>query len=99
MAETDDSIDGLIAGTDKNLKIDPTTDGLRHLVTQYVPLRKAELELREKLSPITSSARDLQGRIGTYLNEHDINRKYMVVHTADGEEVAAQFKYTPSDPL
>jgi hypothetical protein len=82
MARTDDSLDGVISRVDNNLKIsedpDPVTDALRRLVTQYVPLRQSELEIREKLNPIKASARDPQERIGTYIEEHDIKRKHLI---------------------
>jgi hypothetical protein len=55
--------------------------------------------MRERLNPITASARELQGRIDTYLEEHDIRRQHIIVKTQEGEEIAVQFKYVPADPL
>jgi hypothetical protein len=101
--KTFDSLHTIITGIQEDLdsldQTDTVTDGLKRLVTEYVPLRKSELEMRKKLNPITASARKLQGRIDVYLGEHDITRQHIIVKTPDGEEIAVQFKYAPANPL
>jgi uncharacterized protein YajQ (UPF0234 family) len=97
--KTRDDLQTIIDGIEEDLEFDDrpdtVTDGLKRLVTSLF----RELEMREKMNPITASARELQGRIDVYLGEHDIKRQHVIVYTPDGEEIAVQFKYAQADPL